>query len=240
MTIKSLLLLSTCCFIFSCQKGPYLQPYEMTVTLVDAAGKPIKGRKLNLITGYDHGKLNFTDGIKDSLLTDNAGKAVFTYDIKSSDAFDISSFNAAITVAEDSVFVAVNSLKHGLAWSGSQTYATDRVKLLGTIRMDSLVPFKMSVKVSKPNINFTLDLMPKGVTSAEYEANKTSQQIDKHFIKLNADISSSPLDTILTGRVYSKMTMNLFLGHSNGTLFTSASTIIDAAVDRNKVFVVNY
>ncbi len=244
MINKIICIFIICLCLTSCNKDTtYLQPYEMTVKLVDRDGQPIIGRQLNLITGYDQGKFNISNGVKDSLLTDSTGSAIFKYDIRSSDAFDINPYVVLIRVVEDSTYVGVNYIRHGLDYSGSQSHATSRVKLSGTIRMDSIVPFKIRLKTNKANVvSFLFNLKADQRSVAEYEANKLGQNLERSFINLNPIGLIPQLDTLLSTKIYSKTRVSIVssIKYNDGMYAYLKMYELSPNVDRNSILLIDY
>jgi hypothetical protein len=232
MQIKFFLLSAICLLILSCGESTYQQPYEMTVKVVDMNDKPLKGRKLNLINGYEQSNHTFSQATKDSSITDNNGSAVFRYNLESSGAFDIVPF---VAMADDSTFVATNLVKHGL--DSKYKFTKGAVKLEAKIVMDSLIPLKIRFKSKKTNV-ISFDLR----VSSDWKAGAASIHFPREFIRASSQLPISQLDTTISGMVYSKTPMALYdnMRFADGTDGNSKIYTVSANVYRGNVMLIEY
>jgi hypothetical protein len=237
MKIKFFLFSSICFSILSCEQPRFLQPYEMTVKVVDTNSKPLKGRKLNLIHGFEHSNHTFDKEVKDSLITDSNGSAVFKYTIESSGAFDIVPYVARITVTDDTKLVATNVLAHGLDWSTDKSKKTATIKVEDKIVMDSLIPFKIRIRTRKTNV-IAFHLEVDGI----WQYTKASRDIGRNFLNVGSQLPGILLDTTINTMVYSKTPMRLYnsVDYGDGTSARFSLNTVYASIYWGNPLIIDY
>lgn len=195
--MKNLIVLLTLCFwTTSCRFQGLDQSFEMTVTVLDMDGKPVKGRTVSVSKSNSSfsGSIRFLRNTGATAITDVNGQAVLKYDLQLSDS---NQDFAVITAQEDDLFKNINVVTHTLS---SQT--TKLIKQTGIIRMDSLVPFKIRFKTNREDVKY-LHLTVKSDVS--YSSPRDFTLIERDFFMVTPISTTTPkIDTIISPLVYSK------------------------------------
>ena len=150
MKFQNVLFLLFCLGITSCYPSSSTKSYETSVKVVDMLGNPVKNREVRLFIDrkpLSRDTINTLVQPKMTAFTNNLGEVKFSFDLIPNDfADDI----AKIVVKEDSNFVAINGIEQSV---GSSRDVKGVIKMSGTIRMDSFVPFNIQFKSNRTNIS---------------------------------------------------------------------------------------
>jgi hypothetical protein len=212
MKIQFLLFAAFSCTFSSCFLNPdsdcghcRIVPVEANVTLADASGKALKQKNL-ILSGY---------GIypKRAQLTDENGQTQYLFDW---------SYNGSgkalwvIQAEETTDYQMVNLLSAPSGGNGSEGTVT----LRDTIKMDSLVNFKIRVKTNRTDVTYlSLSALREGIApltrnfSGTYESfyyngrtteSPVYQSIKRVFLNHYAPTSTPQLDTTFSLKVFAR------------------------------------
>lgn len=235
MKSQIILLSLSCLCIFGCQSYyGFTKSYEMSVKVIDVLGNPIKNREVRL---FIDGKIFSHDSIKTLLqpkltaTTNNLGEIKFNYDLTAND-FDPDI--AKILVKEDSNFIALNAIVQPIQESSRRVKGV--IKVSGTIKMDSFVPFKVQIKSNRSTVNLVaLDLHTKEVFD---NFQNLEEYFNWSFVSFRNNRYPATLDTTITTRVCLRTSfiMDNYIKLSDGTqLF--GNHLIDSNDIRQILFV---
>lgn len=226
MKSQIFLFLGLCFTILSCDSyQEYSQPYEMTVTVVDMDGKPIKNRLIRVLDMFrDHPDNDFKEGKELARsITNNDGIAILRYKLLRA---EFVAGEAYIIVEDDTLFKSISYLNH----VQEQSWALeDEKKLKGTIKMDSLVPLKVRIKTNRDYAYEYSIWAYMGYTPSTKELDRRMQRTFARFFVKNKRYK---LDTTVTTMVYSKANFSVSTyvdGYQKNHAFTKDSirSIID-------------
>jgi hypothetical protein len=178
----------------SCLIRDNSQPFEMTATVLDMSGKPIKDREVRVfVRTQPFSGLIFNDEQTHAFgVTDEKGQVVLKYSL---DIDDTQQF-ATVFANEDDVFRTVSVITHSS--SGNKT---DVVKKSGTIQMDSLVPFTLRLKTDRVDVRGLNIFMTSGQI---FSSVQNTTNIQRTFTNVFSTTNTPKLDTLITTKVYSK------------------------------------
>ncbi len=225
-------------YISSCYppcKGNFTQQFEMTLKVVDMDNNPVKNREVIMFTlpeSHNPSMANLLSPVifdKTSTTTDNIGNIKLAYILKTDCEMN---FSRAFIVKEDSLFKAVDFVKHSV--NINQKTAIDRIKLSDTIRMDSLVPFKMRIKSSKNNVS----KLYMRVASSNLYGYSIDTLYRTFKYSFGEPISSQLIDTTIVTQVYSKRQfyMKNDIKLSDSSIIQGKPYFIDRNINRNVIF----
>jgi hypothetical protein len=224
--MKNLILILTICFLSnSCGFKGYDQSYEMTVTVLDMDGKPVKGRKVKALAGFEfHGTIP-SGKVTGTATTDANGQAVLNYTLS---VWGSGQDYATITTEDDALFKCTNVLTHI-----SDNKQSSTIKKTGTLTMDSLVPFRIRFKTNRD------DATSVGVLINNEKNLHSDLTINTVFLKNTLFISTPKVDTIISTMVYSKarFTMLNSMNFKNQPVNISKGlTVVFKFEDRSSVY----
>ena len=176
VALLSLLFASCECECCSCEGALF----EANVFVVDMDGKPIVGKKINILAGY---------GI---FRTDKNGFLKFSgkWSADSNSSWKLS-------VEDSSDFRAINYLESPISY----TPENEKVTITDTIRIDVLKPITIRLKTSSNNVDRIFLSVSHKSESNSY--GNVVQVVKRDFLTLNK--SATPqLDTTIQVNVYSK------------------------------------
>jgi hypothetical protein len=204
-----ILLLALCLSSNACRYKGESQPFETTVTVLDMDGNPVKGRTVKAFADNSQfsGALSSSNRLKASATTDAKGQVVLAYNL---DISDSSQEFAIIAADDDGVFKCTNVVKH------NYQSAKGTIKLTGTIKMDSLVPFKIRFKTNRDDVKALIVLINNAPSTP------TDDVINTVFLKNTISTTTPKIDTIISTKVYSKASFTMF----NGMNFKNAPEFI--------------
>jgi hypothetical protein len=187
----------------------YDQSFETTVTVVDMDGKPVKERIVKALKGFNFSGRVPTDSRLggSSATTDANGQVVLKYELNISSS---SQDYMVIAADDDILFKCVNVITHTVP-----TEKTSTIKKTGTLKMDSLVPFKIRFKTSRDDVNGLRVIVNSKLPLGD-------DIIHNNFMDVQISTSTPKIDTIISTKVYSKASFIM----SNGMLFKNEPTYI--------------
>lgn len=199
------------CLLFgmsSCLIRHNSQAFEMTATVLDMDGKPIKDREVRVfVRTQPFSGFIFSDEQTHALgVTDAKGQVVLRYSLDIDDAQQF----ATVFASEDDALRTVSVITHS-----SNSTKTDVVKKSGTIQMDSMVSFTLRLKTERTDVTGFSTFVSSGsiLSSSQSQTN-----ISRTFLNAFGQTRTPKLDTLITTKVYSKAEFWL-----NSGLFLSSS-----------------
>lgn len=224
--MKSLILILTIClWNNSCTYKDDTQSYETTVTVLDMDGKPVKRRKVTVFTGFTEftGNTLGFNSVETSEITDINGRVVLKYNLSLTDA---GIEYAMITAEDDVLFKSTNVVTHPF-YKSPETLKTSE-----TIKMDSLVPFRVRFKTNRDDV--------KAFSVVINNDNATGKAVIKKVFMRTAFSATTPrIDTIINTMVYSKTNfmMNNSMDFKNQPSSISKGIILVTNLDnRNAIY----
>jgi hypothetical protein len=186
-------LVSLTIWLTSCFFKGFSQPFETTVQVLDMGGKPIAGRTVRLTTSTSPSSFIDTKNIKQELVTNNDGKAIFNYDLSISDSH--SEF-AQFVCKDDNTWKAIAFEEHSLSNRQSKI-----VRKQIQLQMDSLKPLKIRLS---SNRNDLIRYKIATFFSTFVIISPNNKLIAHDLDLLSRDRKAASLDTIFTVKIFSK------------------------------------
>lgn len=234
------------CFVFdSGDCGPCrVVPVEANVTLADASGKALKQTTV-ILKGYVINQ-------ERPQLTNENGQTQYQFDWQyngSGSAFWV------ILAEETADYQMVNLLTSPNGYNESEGTVT----LRDTIKMDSLVYFKIRVKTNRTDVaNLSLSALREGIdplpakfsggsniSGFDYSGRSTEspvyRAIKKDFLKHNAPTSTPQLDTTFSLKVFARTAfkINATMGFKTNTS-TTQNFNVPAKAARDSIFLIQF
>jgi hypothetical protein len=224
-----LLILLSCLCCNSCMFKGFDQAFELTVTVLDMDGKPVKDRKVKAIAGSPfNGTIGF-GRITGTAITGLNGQAVLNYTLNISDS---SQDYAVIATEDDSLFKCINILTHTLSNKEENT-----IKKTGTLKMDSLVPFKIRIKTNRDDVTGF-----EATINSNFNSGNVSELVNNTFTKINFTTTMPKVDTIISTKVYSKadFIIRTSMFFKNEAIGNSRTSVIKNYDNRNNTYLIEF
>jgi hypothetical protein len=179
--------------VTSCMFKGFSQPFETTVQVVDMGGKPIVGRTVRLSISTSPLTFINTANLKQELVTNNQGKAIFNYDLSISDS---NSEFAQFVCKSDTTWKAIAFEEHSLSNRQSKL-----VRKEIQLQMDSLKRLKIRLSSNRN------DLIRYNIATFfnTFVISSPNNKLIAHDLDLLIrDRRAASLDTVFTVKIFSK------------------------------------